>query len=70
MTTHVVVVSLSQSYSPGFPTPRVPAHETADRYIGDFNNANMTNIYIVRGDGKPETYTAFFAAAGFRCVSW
>ena len=27
-----------QSYSPGFPNPGVPAHETPDRYIGDFNN--------------------------------
>ena len=44
----------------------MPAHETPDRYIGDFNNANMTNIYIVRGDGKAENYTALFAGAGFR----
>lgn len=28
--------------------------------------ANMTNVYIVRGDGQPENYTALFAGAGFR----
>lgn len=43
-----------------------------DRYIGDFNNANMTNVYIVQaskdssGNVVAEHYTPFFAAAGFR----
>jgi hypothetical protein len=55
-----------QSYTPGFPAGGIPAHETPDRYIGDFNNANMTNLYIVRGDGSEERYTPYFAAAGFR----
>lgn len=32
----------------------------------DFNNANMTNVYTVKGDGEEEVYTPFFAAAGFR----
>ena len=36
------------------------------RYIGDFNDANMTNLYIVRGDGSAETYQPFFATGGFR----
>eukprot|EP01051_Picozoa_sp_SAG22_P000173 SAG22_NODE_3_length_48349_cov_158.681180_34_plen_907_part_00 len=42
------------------------AHNTPDRYIGDFNNANQTNIYIVGADGKSETYVPRFAGAGFR----
>lgn len=38
-------------------------------YIGDFNDANMTNVYIVgAGDGAVD-YTPFFAAAGFRYVT-
>ena len=43
-----------------------------DRYIGDFNNANMTNVYVVQatkdssGNVVEEDYTPFFAAAGFR----
>jgi alpha-L-rhamnosidase len=41
-------------------------HSIADRYIGDFNDANQTNVYIVRGDGQAEVYTPFFSAAGFR----
>ena len=65
-----------QSYTPGFPANGIKAHETPDRYIGDFNNANMTNVYIVRGATRAsepgaaadtgEVYTALFAAAGFR----
>ena len=55
-----------QSYVPGYPAHGIPAHETADRYIGDFNNANQTNLYTVRGDGTAESYTALFAGAGFR----
>eukprot|EP00047_Mylnosiga_fluctuans_P000527 m.195091 g.195091 ORF g.195091 m.195091 type:complete len:1269 (+) comp10076_c0_seq31:2213-6019(+) len=42
-------------------------HETPNRYIGDFNDANMTNIYIVAGPDDPD-YTPFFAAAGYRYV--
>lgn len=42
---------------------------SADRIIGDFNCANQTNVYIVRGDGQPEEYRALFAMAGFRYVS-
>ena len=53
-------------YVPGFPPHGIPAHETPDRYIGDFNNANQTNLYTVRGDGTAENYTALFAGAGFR----
>lgn len=55
-----------QSYVPGYPAHGIPAHETPDRYIGDFNNANQTNLYTVRGDGTAENYTALFAGAGFR----
>ena len=61
-----------QSYAPGYPTGGLKPHETLDRYVGDFNNANMTNIYVVGsgesggGGGGEETYTAFFAGAGFR----
>lgn len=55
-----------QSYTPGFPAGGIPAHDTPDRYIGDFNNANMTNLYIVAGNPAGETYTALFAGAGFR----
>jgi alpha-L-rhamnosidase len=80
-----------QSYTPGFPANGIKAHDTPDRYIGDFNNgtfylvvvvrsvndiliecipaANQTNLYTVSADGKyGETYTAYFAAAGFRYV--
>lgn len=28
----------------------------------------MTNVYIVKGDGAAETYTPYFAGAGFRYV--
>ena len=55
-----------QSYVPGFPAGGIKDHDTPDRYIGDFNNANQTNLYTVRGDGTPENYTALFAGAGFR----
>lgn len=55
-----------QSYTPGFPAGGIPAHDTPDRYIGDFNNANMTNLYTVGGDPAGESYTALFAGAGFR----
>ena len=41
-------------------------HETADRYIGDFNAANQTNIYIVGNGSKAETYTPRFAGGGMR----
>ena len=44
----------------GFP------HGIRDRYIGDFNDANQTNIYIVGSGNKMEVYTPFFAGAGFR----
>lgn len=27
-----------------------PGHEIADRYVGDFNCANETNVYIVAGE--------------------
>ena len=55
-----------QSYTPGFPAGGIPAHDTPDRYIGDFNNANMTNLYTVGGSPAGETYTALFAGSGFR----
>ena len=51
-----------QSYTPAPPHYDAPS----DRYIGDFNNANQTNVYVVRGDGTAETYTPFFAAGGVR----
>lgn len=35
-----------QSYTPGFPPGAPGPHETPDRYIGDFNNANQTNLYV------------------------
>lgn len=41
-------------------------HLIADRYIGDFNCANATNIYITAG-GAAE-YTPLFSYAGFRYV--
>ena len=56
-----------QTYPPG------RGHLTPDRYIGDFNDANMTNVYVF--DPQPHTedglfhaveYTPYFAAAGFR----
>lgn len=50
---------------PSFPSKQAP-HETPDRYIGDFNNANQTNLYTVASDGNAEDYTALFAGAGFR----
>ena len=56
----------SQSYSPGFPAGAPGPHETPNRYIGDFNNANQTNVWIVSGDASGESYAPFFAAAGFR----
>lgn len=43
-------------------------HNIAYEYIGDFNCANMTNIYIVKGSGGIE-YTPFFSTAGFRFVT-
>lgn len=58
-----------QSYTPGYPhtcASHACPHETADRYIGDFNNANQTNVYIVAADAAGERYTPYFAAAGFR----
>ena len=44
------------------------AHETPDRFIGDFNNANQTNVYIVGLGDKAETYTPRFAGGGLRSV--
>ena len=41
-------------------------HETPDRYIGDFNAANQTNVYIVGNSSKAETYTPLFAGGGMR----
>lgn len=41
-------------------------HETPDRYIGDFNNANQTNVYVVGHGDKAESYTPLFAAGGLR----
>jgi hypothetical protein len=35
-------------------------HLIADRYIGDFNDANMTNLYTVSGPDDPD-YTPLFA---------
>ena len=43
-------------------------HPIADRYIGDFNDANMTNIYITKGSAEGEEYFPLFAFAGFRYV--
>jgi hypothetical protein len=40
-----------------------------DRVIGDFNDANQTNVYLVRGDGNAEEYTPLFAVSGFRYVT-
>lgn len=37
-------------------------------YIGDFNNANMTNLYISNGTVTDEEYTPLFSYAGFRFV--
>jgi hypothetical protein len=38
-----------------------------DRYVGDFNNANMTNVYVVQGNNvQGEEYRPFFAGGGFR----
>ena len=37
-------------------------HESPDRYIGDFNDANMTNVYYVAGPSDAD-YTPFFAGA-------
>ncbi|EDQ86725.1 uncharacterized protein MONBRDRAFT_10744 [Monosiga brevicollis MX1] len=42
-------------------------HETPDRYVGDFNDANMTNVYVV-GSAVNATYVPSFAAAGFRHI--
>ena len=53
-----------QSYNKGGEVPHYD--QRSSRYIGDFNNANMTNVYYVRGDGKAESYTPFFAGGGFR----
>jgi hypothetical protein len=41
-------------------------HETPDRYIGDFNCANQTNVYVVKSTGVAAVYTPHFATAGFR----
>lgn len=44
-----------------------PGHFISDRYVGDFNCANMTNIFIAKGQMN-ETYTPLFSFAGFRYV--
>ena len=56
-----------QTYPPG------QGHLTPDRYIGDFNDANMTNVYVFDYERHTEEdvsraveYTPYFAAAGFR----
>ena len=41
-------------------------HDTPDRYIGDWNAANMTNEYVVQAGGAAVEYSPLFAAAGFR----
>lgn len=43
-----------------------PGHLIQDRYVGDFNCANGTNIYIAAGGAA--TYTPYFSYAGFRFV--
>ena len=35
-------------------------------YVGDFNNANMTNLYVVGDPTSRIEYHPYFAAAGFR----
>jgi alpha-L-rhamnosidase len=44
-------------------------HEIEYEYIGDFNNANMTNVYIVKEGGGEIDYTPHFSTAGFRYVT-
>ena len=44
-------------------------HEIAYEYIGDFNCANMTNVYIVKEGNGDINYTPFFSTAGFRYVT-
>ena len=41
-------------------------HLIKDRYVGDFNCANGTNVYLAAGGAA--TYTPFFSYAGFRFV--
>jgi hypothetical protein len=58
-----------QTYG-GAGVPRADwGHDIAYEYIGDFNCANMTNIYIVKDPSTAIEYTPFFATAGFRFVS-
>ena len=53
---------------PCFPhqSAKTGAHETPNRFIGDFNCANQTNIYTVGAGNKAEVYTPKFAASGVR----
>jgi len=57
-----------QSYTPGFPSHDIGPHNTPYGYVGDFNNANQTNVYFTSGDDFGEVYTPFFSAAGFRYI--
>ena len=65
---HVEPCQVHQVFPPG------GGHLTPGRYIGDFNNANMTNVYVLdpnqtnaaAANGGGVEYTALFAAAGFR----
>ena len=57
-----------QSYVPGCPADAIGPHDTPYGYIGDFNNANQTNEYIIADDEDAIQYTPYFSAAGFRYV--
>ena len=57
-----------QDYTPGFPAHAIGPHDTPYGFIGDFNNANQTNLYYCSGSIDGEVYTPFFSAAGFRFI--
>ena len=53
-------------------------HDTAYSYIGDFNNANQTNVYVIGANGTGSvkdgghgsvSYTPSFAVAGYRYIT-
>jgi len=56
-----------QSYTKGN-KPHLNKGWPGARYVGDFNNANQTNVYLVGAQAGAQSYTPYFTGAGFRYV--
>jgi hypothetical protein len=64
----MTLLQVHQAFPPSF-VPGGGGHLIPGRFVGDFNNANQTNVYVLEPNQTAAVgivYTPLFAAAGFR----